>query len=176
MIGRSLWLLFICTFAAAHQPLWNAGSKTAEEAFIIEEIAVSKAIFGQFEASGAAYFQLDAPAGFALNIALFSGGGCATEFEPEFWLLSPTANASSSSGVPPGYQAEQYLSDWQAYRGHGLTGRKGPSIIQNLSEGRYYLLVRAQSPGFYMLSLAGAEVPGGTAAGRAAIARFNACE
>lgn len=171
-----LGILFT-SFAFAHQPLWNEGSQTLETAFVIPEVKVSKAIFGELNA-GYAYYQLDVPKNFPLSASLFVGGACNAAFLPEFWLLSPAESNNSSEApfsVPEAYEVKQATGDWNAYSGHGLKGQKGPELRGLLNEGRYYLVVSAQNQGYYLVSLGGSEEFGGTQEGRNAIPKFNNC-
>lgn len=72
--------------------------------------------------------------------------------------------------------AKVFAGGWRDYQGHGLVARQGPEFRERLRGGTYYVVIEAgNAAGYYLLSLAGAEVPGGTSEGRAALARFNRC-
>jgi hypothetical protein len=168
---------FLFTFAFAHQPYWNEGSPTPEQAFTIEAVTVSKALFGSLEAGEADYFKLEVAEGFGLDSSLFVGGGCSETFNPQLYLLSPSSETSGVTfALPDGYGAVLGAGEWQAYRGHGLNGREGPSIRERLAAGTYYLVVQSNdASGFYLVSLGGSEAFGGGEGGREALPRFNAC-
>jgi hypothetical protein len=175
---------FALTFMAflnlvlAHQPYWNEGSPTPEQAFNIENVTVSKALFGNLEAGEVDYFKLEVADGFNLDSSLFVGGGCSETFNPRLYLLSPnTEVAEVTFTVPDGYGTTLAEGEWKPYSGHGLNGREGPSIRETLSVGTYYLVVQSdEETGFYLLSLGGSEAFGGGEGGREAIPRFNACQ
>jgi hypothetical protein len=180
IIKRSLWitLLLFSSLAFAHQPFWNEGSPTPEEAFIIEGVSVSKAIFGNLQAGEVDYYKLAVPENFSLDSSLFVGGGCHETFNPELYLLSPSSETTEATfTLPSGYMTTLAEGDWKPFSGHGLTGREGPSIREALAAGPYYLVVQShEESGFYLLSLGGAEDFGGGEGGREAIPRFNACQ
>lgn len=173
-------MLAVCLLAwvEAHQPLWNDGSATRESAFVVEEVEISKAIFGELESGELAYVRMDVPDGFLLDVGLFVGQGCREDFLPELWIASPDLERDGADfALPEGYGAERVSGAWEAYRGHGLQGQKGPHIRKAVSQGSHYLIVVApEATGYYLLSLGGREVAGGTAEGRAAMPRFNACK
>lgn len=171
-----LILAALVSFGSAHQPLWNDGSPSAENAWPIDDPLVSKAVFGRLDAPGVAFFALDAPDGFALDAQVFAGGACVDGFRPQLWLLRPNAtNRTPGFALPDGYGAVRADGAWTPYRGHGLTGRAGPELGWTLPGGRYYLVVQADRAGTYLLSLGGREAFGGSAEGLAGIDRFNRC-
>jgi hypothetical protein len=173
----SLITLFFLSFALAHQPYWNEGSPTPEQAFVIENITVSKAIFGTLQAGEVAYFKIDATENFMLDSSLFVGEGCSETFTPSLYLLSPNKSGEATFAVPEGYGALSGEGDWKPFNTHGLVGREGPAVNQMLFAGTYYLVVEANEVGgFYLVSIAGSENFGGSAEGREAIPRFNACQ
>lgn len=175
---RFFWFtLLLWGLALAHQPLWNPGSPTATQAFRVVEPTVSKAIIGQLPPSQMAHFKFELPPGFVLDLGLFAGGGCASSFEPRMWLVGPGLPALDTPfPVEKGQGARRFSGSWTAYQGHGLVGRKGPSLREKLSGGTYTVVVEAGvETGFYLLSLGGSEKPGGTAEGMLAIGRFNQC-
>lgn len=169
---------FLCTFALAHQPYWNESSPTPEQAFNIENVTVSKALFGNLEAGEVDYFRLEVTDGFNLDSSLFVGGGCSENFSPQLYLLSPEKEVGEVTfTVPDNYGTTLAEGDWKPYSGHGLNGREGPSLRETLSAGTYYLVVQGnEESGFYMVSLGGSEAFGGGEGGREAIPRFNACQ
>jgi hypothetical protein len=167
----------LCSFALAHQPYWNESSPTPEQAFVIENITVSKAIFGILQAGEVAYFKIDATENFTLDSSLFVGEGCNETFSPQLYLLSPKKSGEAAFAIPEGYGAVLAEGSWQPFSTHGLVGREGPAVNQMLFAGTYYLVVEAKDAGgFYLVSIAGSENFGGSAEGRAAIPRFNACK
>lgn len=168
----------LCSVAFAHQPYWNEGSPTPEQAFNIENVAVSKALFGNLGAGDVDYFRLEVADNFNLDSSLFVGGGCSETFNPRLYLLSPNKNANAVTFVlPKGYGTTLAEGDWKPYSGHGLTGREGPGIRETLSAGIYYLVVQSnEAGGFYLLSLGGSENFGAGPGGREAIPRFNICQ
>jgi hypothetical protein len=168
---------FPCSFAFAHQPYWNESSPTPEQAFVIENITVSKAIFGTLQAGEVAYFKIDLAENFILDSSLFVGEGCSETFNPSLYLLSPNKSGEATFAIPEGYGASLAKGDWQPFSTHGLVGREGLAVNQMLFAGTYYLVVEANDVGgFYLVSIAGSENFGGSAEGRAAIPRFNACQ
>lgn len=183
IIKRSLWIviLFFSSLVFAHQPYWNESSPTPAEAFVIENVTVSKALFGNLEAGGLDYFRLEVADGFSLDSSLFVGGGCSENFNPQLYLLSPNTETNEVTfALPDGYGTTLAEGDWKPYSGHGLTGREGPSIRETLEAGIYYLVVEAtqnsSEGGFYLLLLGGSESFGAGPGGREAIPRFNACQ
>jgi hypothetical protein len=168
---------FLCSFALAHQPYWNESSPTPEKAFNIENVTISKAIFGNLQAGEVDYFKLDLPENFIFDSSLFVGEGCGEDFQPQLYLLSPKRTGEVPFAMPEGYGAMVGEGDWQPFSTHGLVGREGPHINQLLLSGTYYLVVQAnEASGFYLVSLSGSESFGGGEGGREAIPRFNACE
>lgn len=174
-------LFFILIFSSltfAHQPFWNESSPTPEQAFNIENVTVSKAIFGNLEVPEMDYFKLEVADNFSLDLSLFVGGGCSENFNPQLYLLSPKKEVGEVIfTVPDAYGTTLAEGDWKPYRGHGLNGREGPSLRETLSAGTYYLVVQSnEEAGFYLLSLGGSEDFGAGPGGREAIPRFNACQ
>jgi hypothetical protein len=171
----SLTSFFSLTFA--HQPYWNESSPTPEQAFVIENVTVSKALFGNLEAGEVDYFRLDLPDNFIFDSSLFVGEGCSETFQPQLYLLSPKRTDEAPFAMPEGYGALLGKGDWKPFSTHGLVGREGPNINELLLSGTYYLVVQAnKASGFYLVSLSGSENFGGSEDGREAIGRFNACE
>jgi len=163
--------------ALAHQPFWNPGSPSLEEAYRVARPTVAQVVIGRLASGERHYFLLSAPAGFSLDAALFVGGACPEAFQPRLWLLGPGLRGEAPPfPLPEGYGARVYQGGWRDYRGHGLVARKGPEARERLPGGAHYLVVEAgPTGGYYLLSLAGAEVPGGSPEGFAAIPRFNRC-
>lgn len=175
---KLLWsTLLLWGLALAHQPLWNPGSPTVARAFRVSEPEVSKAITGQLSPSSMAYFRFDLPAGFVLDLGLFVGGDCPTNFEPRLWLVGPgLPSLDTPFPIEKGQGAMRFSGGWKPYQGHGVVGRKGPALREKLGGGTYTVVVEAGvDSGFYMLSLGGLERPGGTTEGMLAIGRFNQC-
>ena len=185
---KSLFLFtcLVCVFLGllatshAHQPLWNEASPDFETSYQIEEIRVSKAIFGDLEAGEIDIYRMDVPAGFQLNISLFKGNCKA--FDPKLWLATEGDGELTTSpfvdiDLPDGYGISQLEpAEWRSYSGHGLKGFKGTEVREFLN-GTVYLVVEAgEESGPTLLSLAGLEDWGGTDEGRDAMPRFNRCE
>jgi hypothetical protein len=168
----------LCTVALAHQPYWNESSSTLEQAFVVENVTVSKALFGNLEVGEVDYYKLEVADNFVLDSSLFVGGGCSKNFRPQLYLLSPNKEVGEvTSTVPHSYGTTLAEGDWKLYSGHGLNGREGPSIRETLLSGTHYLVVQSnEEGGFYLLSLAGSEAFGGGEGGSEAIPKFNACE
>jgi hypothetical protein len=175
---------FLLSFAFAHQPYRNESS-TLEQPFNIENVTVSKALFGNVEVGETDYFKLEVSEGFNLDLTLFVGDSCSKDFSPEVWSLGPGLNGDSEGNdirfqFPPGYDAI-FVGEggWKPFSGHGLVGREGPSIREPLKAGIYYIVVEAiensLDGGFYLLSLSGSESFGGGEGGLEVIPRFNAC-
>ncbi len=169
---------FLNSFVFAHQPYWNETSPTLEQAFLVENITVSKALFGNLEAGDVDYFKLEIPDGLTIDSSLFIGGGCSEEFTPQLYLLSPNTHANAVTfALPKGYGVTVAQGDWKPYSGHGLNGHKGPGVRQTLSAGTYYLVVQSyNTSGFYLISLSGSEQSGAGPGGLEAIQRFNSCK
>jgi hypothetical protein len=179
IIKRSLGLMafLYASLALAHQPYWNESSPTLEQAFLIENVTVSKAIFGNLEAGEVDYFRLELPNNFIFDSSLFVGEGCDENFQPQLYLLSPKRAGEAAFAMPEGYGAILAEGEWKPFSTHGLMGREGPRISQPLLSGTYYLVVQAnEASGFYLVSLSGSESFGGGEGGREAIPRFNACK
>jgi hypothetical protein len=170
-------IIGLLSMALAHQPYWNEGSPTPEEAFIIANVSVSKALFGNLQAGEVDYYKLTVPNGFTVDSSLFVGEGCKESFNPQLYLLAPGQADALAFEAPDGYSALLGEGDWQPFSTHGLVGREGPAIRKTLASSTYYFVVQANDEGgFYLLSLGGSEAFGGGAGGREAIPRFNACE
>lgn len=179
-----LFLIFtLFTHIYAHQPIWNESSPDFDSSFQVEEIRISKAIFGDLNAGEVDVYRLDVPAGFQLNISLFKGN--CKHFDPKLWLAtegegeSDTAEYSGLDNLdtPDGYVLTRLEpKEWRKYSGHGLKGYKGTEVSEFLN-GMVYLIVEAgEESGPTLLSLAGLEEWGGSDEGRAAMPRFNRCE
>ncbi len=172
------WLMcLIFSPALAHQPFWNPGSPSLQQAYRMLEPSVSKVVTGQLASRQLAFLALELTAGFVLDIGLFVGGACPTSFKPRLWLIGPGLPKDQPPfDLPSSLGAKVFENNWREYQGHGLIARKGPEVREKLAGGVYYLVVEApESGGFYMVSLAGSEESGGTAEGRAALTRFNRC-
>lgn len=168
----------ICSLGLTHQPFWNPGSPTLPQAYRVLEPTVSKVITSQLGAGQLGFYAFELAAGFVLDLGLFVGAACPAAFQPRMWLVGPgvQGNRRPPFTVPEGLGAMVFEGGWRDYRGHGIVARKGPQFQERLQGGTYYVVVEAgQAAGYYMLSLAGTEVPGGTAEGRAALTRFNRC-
>uniref|UniRef100_A0A7C5RES0 Uncharacterized protein n=2 Tax=Thermus caliditerrae TaxID=1330700 RepID=A0A7C5RES0_9DEIN len=173
-----LWALGLLGLLAwAHQPFWNPGSPHPETPYPVVAPEVSQALFGQLAPGERAFFRLQVPAGFTLRTSLFVGEGCHEGFRPTLWLLGPGLGGQAPLPLPPGWGAiRQEAPAWTPYRGHGLRARRGPRLEVELRGGTYLLAVEAgMGEGYYLLSLDGLEVPGGSLEGLAAIPRFNRC-
>lgn len=171
--------LVLASWAFAHQPFWNEASGSPEQAFVIEHLTVSKAIFGNLQAGEVDYFLLNAPAALTLEASLFVGEGCNQNFKPKLFLLRPKTgmNPQTSFEIPKDYSLLQGSGDWTPYKGHGLRGRQGPTLQLEVTSDSYYFVVESgEQGGFYLLSLSGSEAPGGSTEGREAIPRFNQCQ
>ena len=176
-------IVFVSSASYAHQPLWNEASPEFASSYQVEEIKVSKAIFGDLNAGELDIYKLDVPAGYQLNISLFKGN-CKT-FDPKLWLAQEASedeqvepNASFESlDLPDGYAISAVeATEWRNYNGHGLKGYKGTGISEFIN-GTVYLIVEAgEESGVTLLSLAGREIPGGSPEGRDATRRFNRCQ
>ena len=160
----------------AHQPLYNPGSPSLEAAYRIEDPDVSKVVTGQLGSGEAAYHLLELTETTRVSGTLFMGNGCEAAFSPKLWLVGYDALGAAPFTVPGGTGASAFEGDWESYNGHGVRGFRGPSFTIMLEPGSHYLVVHSsEGEGYYMLSLAGHEVPGGTSEGRQAIRRFNRC-
>lgn len=162
----------------AHQPFWNPGSPTLQQAYKILEPTVSKVVTGQLGAGQLGFYIFELAAGFVLDLGLFVGAACPVAYQPRMWLVAPgvQGNQRPPFAIPEGMGAKVLEGGWRDYRGHGLVARKGPEFRERLSGGTYYVVVEAgNAAGYYMISLGGLEIPGGTPEGRAALGRFNRC-
>ncbi len=169
-------VLVIHSIALAHQPMWNEGSSTPLSPFVIDEVEVSKAIFGELSSENTAHFILTVPNDFNLDVSVFKGGACEDAFLPELWIMREGKQTVTPFETLSNFESQAVDGSWQAYQGHGLTGFKGAEYKETLSAGTYGITVYApQGKGMYLLSLGGLERFGGDAAGRAAIPRFNSC-
>lgn len=164
--------------AQAHQPFWNPGSPTLTQAYAVLEPTVSKVVTGRLAAGQLAFYTFELAAGFVLDLGLFVGAACPSGFQPRMWLAGPglPIGRENLSGLPSNQGAKVFAGGWRAYQGHGLRARKGPEMRERLSGGTYTVVVEAGNEGgYYMISLGGSEIPGGSAEGRAALSRFNNC-
>jgi len=171
-------IILLASAGFAHQPFWNPGSPTLEQAYKVLEPGVSKVVTSQLNAGQLGFYVLELSAGFVLDLGLFVGAACPPAFQPRMWLVGPglQGNARPPFPTPEGMEARVFSGGWRDYRGHGLVARKGPEFRERLSGGTYYVVVEAgNAAGYYMISLGGSEVPGGTPEGRAALGRFNRC-
>ena len=174
-LATYLTLLSI-SFSLAHQPLWNPGSSTPATPYVIEEIEISKAIFGELTDASVAHFIITVPNNFELDVGVFKGGGCESSFSPELWIFeegkpTPTPFASLAN-----FSGQKIDGTWSEYKEHGLVGFKGAEYKKKLRAGTYSIVVYApESNGMYLLSLGGLEEWGGSEEGFAAIPRFNTC-
>ena len=108
---------------------------------MVENVTISKALFGNLEAGKVDYFKLEIPDGLTIDSSLFVGGGCSENFKPDLYLLSPNAiNNEVAFTVPDGYGTTLAQGEWRPYKGHGLDGHEGPGVSQNIYG--WYLLPR----------------------------------
>lgn len=164
------------SLATAHQSLWNPGSSTPSSPYVIEEVEVSKAIFGELKEAKVAHFILSVPDDFSLDIGVFKGGDCEEAFSPELWIFKEGKATPTPFESLANFSGQRIEGEWSAYRGHGLVGFKGAAYRETLEAGTYSIVVYApQGEGMYLLSLGGLEQWGGSEEGRAAIPRFNSC-
>lgn len=171
-------IIALTSLGFAHQPFWNPGSPALEQAYKVLEPSVSKVVTGQLSAGQLGFYVLELSAGFVLDLGLFVGAACPPAFQPRMWLVGPglQGNARPPFPAPEGMGARVFSGGWRDYRGHGLVARQGPELRERLSGGTYSVVVEAgNAAGYYMISLGGSEVPGGTPEGRAALGRFNRC-
>jgi hypothetical protein len=173
---KLLALCVVSSLALAHQPLFNPGSPSREQAFVVSNPEVSKVITTESRPNSRDWYRLEVREGFVLDVALFVGAPCPKAFAPRLYLLSQGLAGSAPFPLPSGYGALALDNTWTEYSGHGVTARKSPTLQKRLSAGRHDLVIEhGQSKGWYFVSLGGSEVPGGTPEGRAALARFNRC-
>jgi len=171
----ALLATFSLSLAAAHQPFWNPGSSTPSSPYVIEEVEVSKAIFGELE-TGSAHFILSVPDSFNLDVGVFKGDNCEEIFSPELWIFKEGKVTATPFESLANFSGQRIEGEWSAYRGHGLTGFKGAAYQERLEAGTYSIVIHApEGKGVYLLSLGGLERWGGNREGRAAIPRFNSC-
>lgn len=168
----------LCAGAGAHQPLFNPGSGTLETAFRVPQPTVSKVITVQGRAGGRDWYALSTGAGFRLDVAVFVSSACDAAYRPRLWLVGPgvPVTAGGPDFVPDGWGAVGVSGPYAAYSGHGVVGWRGPTLARTLGAGTHYLVLEhGTRGGWSFISLAGAEVPGGTTEGRAALGRFGRC-
>ena len=171
-----LTLLLALSTGLAHQPLFNPGSPTLAAPYRIEAPDISKVVTGELAEGEVAYHLLELSETTLLSGSLFLGDGCEPAFDPALWLVGGDAEGAAPFEVPEGYGAEAYREAWTPYRGHGVRGFRGASFYLELGPGSHYLVVHSETgAGYYLLSLGGREVPGGTREGREASQRFNRC-
>ena len=89
----------------AHTPTFNKeGSPSPKEAFIIEDVGLSLALFGTLQEYGAAdYYRIDVPAGHTLDFSLFVPVAC-EDFRPELALIGPDVSGNPAAvklEIPP---------------------------------------------------------------------------
>ncbi|MEN3186080.1 MAG: hypothetical protein ABDK94_01800 [Atribacterota bacterium] len=160
----------------AHQPFWNPGSSTMERAYRIADPSVSQAIFGQLRSGERDFFLVEMTTESLLQVSLFVGEGCGETFRPKLWLVGENIEGNSLPFLPEGMGAQKIEGTWRPFRGHGLRAFKGPELRRRISPGRVYLVVEGtDAAGFYLLSINGREVPGGSPEGWQAIPKFNQC-
>lgn len=181
----SVWLLASAPVALAHQPGFNdTGSPSVAEAYVIEQMSVSKAIFGAIRATGTVdYYRFAVPAGFALSAKLYvpSARQC-DDTRPALALIGADVAPAGDAGglaLPDGMLAAVVTApEWGVWSGHGLAPQlTGPTTQTTLGGGTYYLAVFDPSgaTGEYDLVLGGAEAPGGASNAAARIRAWEAC-
>ncbi len=169
-------LAFCASVALAHQPFFNAGSPTREQAFNIINPEISKVITAESRTGGRNWYKLEVRQNFDLDVALFVGAPCPKAFNPKLYLVGKGLTESAPFAMPEGMGAFAVANTWTDYSGHGVVARKSPTFEKRLAAGQYYLVVEhGASLGWYFLSMGGSEVSGGTSEGRAALGRFNRC-
>jgi hypothetical protein len=159
----------------AHQPWFNPGSPTRTQAYPIQQPNISKVITAEAK-GGRDWYSLEVNAGFKLEVALFVGATCAKDFKPHLYLIGPGLEGVAPFELPTGNGALQVENTWSDYNDHGVIARRSPTLLRTLTAGRYDLVVdHGNARGWYFISLAGAETPGGSGEGRSALSRFNRC-
>jgi hypothetical protein len=169
-------LLLLGGFVLAHQPLFNSGSASRENAFMIADPEVSKVITAESRSNSRDWYSLEVKEGFVLNVALFVGALCPKTFNPRLYLVGQNLEGTAPFILPTGTGTLAVANTWTDYSDHGVVARKSPTLEKRLKAGKYYLVVEhGASKGWYFLSLGGLERSGGTPEGRTALARFNRC-
>lgn len=161
-------LIFPQTEARAHSPIFNdAGSPTLADAFVIEEIEVSKAVLGAIrKAESIDYYRFDIPEGEVLSVSLFVPLAC-EGFYPQISLIGPGVEANATSiplDAPPGLTPREFrlpAEEWGTYFEpfDPAFYHAGPKIsIRGHSESQFLAIYSAENAvGAYMLGTSGAE-------------------
>lgn len=170
--------------ALAHQPWFNEdGSPSLSEAWEIEGLNVSQAIYGALrDEGGVDYYRFDAPAGFRAEFSLLVPAVAACDaFRPQLGLMGPGVAAVGDAGsleVPTGAAVQVASRDeWGEFFEpfSASWSRTGPEIPVDLTAGTYYLAVfdPTGATGNYTLALSGAERGGGDPNWRAKLQRHD---
>jgi hypothetical protein len=152
--------------AYAHTPTFNQqGSPSPEQAFVIDDVGLSLALFGTLREYGAAdYYRLDVPDGHSLDFNLFVPMAC-EDFRPEIALIGPEVAGNSAAvdlEIPPDMNIsavarEQWGSFFEPF--DPAFYFRGPGIRHIADGGTYYIVVYStqDEPGNYMLGMSGRE-------------------
>jgi hypothetical protein len=152
--------------ASAHQPTFNSeGSPTPESAFVIEDIGLSLALFGNLQEAGSVdYYRLDAPASHDMEFKLFVPVACET-FRPQMALIGPEVSGSSPPlklELPSGMGVDAIaLEQWGTFFEPFDPSFyfAGPTIDHVAEGGTYFIAVYStqDQSGAYMLGMSGRE-------------------
>lgn len=97
-------VILLASVGFAHQPFWNPGSPSLEQAYRILEPTVSKVVTSQVNAGQLGFYVLELAAGFVLDLELFVGATCPPAYQPRMWLVGRALKATSyesGSGAEP---------------------------------------------------------------------------
>lgn len=179
------WLLLAAGAVAAHQPTFNRqGSPSPEEAFVIDDVGLSLAIYGALQQAGAAdYYRLEVPAGHRLDFQLFVPAAC-EGYRPQMALLGPEVDGQPPPidlAVPDGLGvAAVAREEWGTFFEpfDPAFYAAGPTIDHQAAGGTYYVAVYnvADQAGAYLLGMAGREEFSGGDGWRSEKARYDRCE
>lgn len=187
-VGLSILLLNTAA-VLAHQPFFNdAGSPTPEQAWVIEDVGLSAAIFGALRsAEGIDYYRLDVPAGYELDLQLFVPRACGAGFRPQLALAGDDVDDDRSSlpgqFVLPGltgvklYTRDEWGTFFEPFDPSVYAA--GPEIQHtSAAGGTYYVVVfdQAGNKGSYMLGMGGREEFSGGEEWRSRKAAYDRCE
>lgn len=180
----AVWWLGLMT-AFAHVPTFNSeGSPTPEEAFIIEDIDLSLALFGDLQEAGSVdFYRLDVPEGHVMEFQLFVPVACDT-FRPQMALAGADVIGSATAlelELPAEMGVDAVSRDHWGMFFEPFDPSfyfAGPSIRHVARGGTYFVAVYStqDQPGAYLLSMSGREEFSAGEGWRGEKSAYDSCE
>ena len=152
--------------ASAHNPTFNSdGSPTPDNAFVIEDISLSLALYGSLQGTGSVdYYRLDVPADHVIDVQLFVPMACEA-YRPQMALIGPEVSGTPTPmkiELPSGMGVDAVaLEQWGTFFEPFDPSfyYSGPSIRHIAQGGTYFIAVYSTQdwPGVYLLGMSGRE-------------------